>query len=236
MAKKSRAETEEIELNLAPIMNLVMILIPLLLLSVVFEQMGVINVSAPKLSVGPVNAEPQPDEKPPLNLTVAVSASGFTVAGEGNVLPPLSGCPEGGTATVCVKKGKDIKAMMDEVKSIRARYDSAPSKANRQFIDKSDEKLKEVVEAYDWRRLYNTLAEIKKKFPEETVVNLTADQSIPFELVVKAMDTMRFKLDSGSDDGKFPEEKAFMIANYKKDGTDKSFAPLFPDVVLAIAQ
>ena len=49
MARRSkRIEQENQELNLAPIMNMVIILIPLLLLSVVFLKVGVINITAPK--------------------------------------------------------------------------------------------------------------------------------------------------------------------------------------------
>lgn len=52
MARSKRMAEEEQDLNLAPIMNMVVILIPLLLLSVVFVKVAVINITAPKLSVG----------------------------------------------------------------------------------------------------------------------------------------------------------------------------------------
>lgn len=235
MSRGSRFEDEEVELNLAPIMNLVMILIPLLLLSVVFEQMGVINVSAPKLAVGPENPDTTPPEKPPLQLTVAISFTGFTIAGEGSVLGPISGCPEGG-ATVCVKSGTNVQAKLSEVRDLRARFDAAPSKANRAFINESDAKLQEAIAMYDWRQLYNMLVDIKKKFPDETVVNVAADATIPFEIVVKAMDVVRFKLEGGTD-GRFESDKDFQLATYKESGAgDSVYAILFSDVVLAVAQ
>ncbi len=235
MARKKFSMPEAEELNLAPIMNLVMILIPLLLLSVEFEKMGVINVSAPKLSVGPVTDDPTPPEEQPLNLTIGISNSGFTIAATGAKLPPITGCPEASPTTVCVKSGKDVAAMLGEVKALRDKYDAT---GNRDFIDQSDEKLIGVVEAYDLRQLYNSLLKIKKKFPDETVVNVGADPDIPFEVVVATMDAVRFKLDSGGDDGLFGTDEKFDVAQYK-EGTaeeDSKYAQLFNSVVLAVIQ
>ena len=48
MSRRRRVEEDSQELNLAPIMNIVMILIPLLLLSTVFMKAGVINISSPR--------------------------------------------------------------------------------------------------------------------------------------------------------------------------------------------
>ena len=238
MARKKRKAEEEVELNLAPIMNLVMILIPLLLLSVVFETMGVVNVSAPKLSVGPATEEPQPDEKPPLQLTIGISTSGFTIAGEGSKLPPLQGCPETGPSTICPAAGKDIAALLSEVGALRQRYDSnPPADPERNFIKQSDEKLQEALEGYDWRRLYNTLILIKQKFPDETVVNVGADSNVPFEVLVKVMDTVRYKLETPKEDGTFDNAESYASAEYKENSTAESqYAELFNDVVLAVIQ
>jgi biopolymer transport protein ExbD len=233
MARRRPVIGEVQDLDLVPIMNMVMILIPLLLLSVVFEQMGVINVSAPKLAVGPVDQDPTPPENPPLQLTIGIFTSGFNIAATNKVKEPVSGCPEKG-ATVCIRKGKDVAALLGEVKSRRDRFDQT---GNRDFITQSDEKVVEATEAYDYRKLYNLLVEIKKAYPEETVVNLGADPDIPFEIIVKTMDTVRFKLESSSDGGTFESEEAFSKAPYKEATTgDSPFAPLFSDVVLAVIQ
>ncbi len=235
MARKKFEMPVDQELNLAPIMNLVMILIPLLLLSVVFEQMGVINVSAPKLAVGPVDSDPTPPENPPLQLTIGISTSGFTIAATGAKLPPIVGCPSEGPSTVCIKKGQDVEAMLGKVKALREKFDST---GNRDFSDQSDAELNSAVEAYDFRSLYNILVGIKKKFPEETVVNLGADPSVPFEILIKTMDTVRFKLESKADSGEFSNEEEFALANYKEEttGDAASRALLFNDVVLAVIQ
>ena len=234
MARR-RQEDEEVELNLAPIMNLVMILIPLLLLSVVFEQMGVINVSAPKLSVGPADEQPNPDEEKKLNLTIGVSVSGFSLLTSDGKLSPLSGCDNPDVA-ICTKKGKDVAAILSEVKALRGKYDSAPNDANRVFIQQSDDKLQEAIEAYDWRRLYNTLIEMKQKFPDEKLVNLTASPNVPFEMIVKTMDTVRYKLESPNENGTFDTDEKFQLATYKETSAgDAPYAELFSDVALAVA-
>lgn len=234
MARKKFHLPEEEELNLAPIMNLVMILIPLLLLSVEFEKMGVINVSAPKLSVGPVTDDPTPPEEQPLNLTIAISSSGFGIAATGAKLPPLSGCPEASPMTVCVKQGKDVAAMLGEVKALRDKFDAT---GNRDLLNQSDEKLNEVLEVYDFRRLYNELIKIKSKFPDETIVNVGADPDIPFEVVVAVMDTVRFKLKADGDGGTFSSDSKFTVAQYEESsGGNSAYAELFNDVVLAVIQ
>lgn len=235
MAKRgNRPPPEEQELNLAPIMNMVMILIPLLLMSVVFEQMGVINVSAPKLAVGPVDEDQEPPENPPLQLTIGISTTGFTIAATGSKLPPIAGCPETSPSTVCTRSGKDAAALLNEVRSLREKFDATGNKA---FVEQSDSKLMELIEAYDFRQLYNLLIDIKKKFPEETIVNVGADPDIPFELLVKTMDTARFKLDAPSEAGTFDSDEQYATAGYKESTSgDAPYAVLFSDVVLAVIQ
>ena len=91
-----RKEDPEQELNIIPMMNLVIILIPALLLSSSFVQIAVINVSAPQIGSGVAEEKPEDEaEKEKLNLTVAVTDRGFTVAGSGAVLGGADG-EEGG--------------------------------------------------------------------------------------------------------------------------------------------
>lgn len=74
------------ELNLTPIMNLVLMLIPALLITAAFVEITVINVSAPQIGGGaPAEPQEKPD-KPPLNLTIVLTDQGFTIAGSGGVL------------------------------------------------------------------------------------------------------------------------------------------------------
>jgi biopolymer transport protein TolR len=92
--RRMRDHVEEIEeeageLNLVPYMDIVTNIIIFLLASVVNQvALGNVNVSVPSISSGGGSTEDTPPpEKPPLNLTVSVGATGFTVAGAGAVLP-----------------------------------------------------------------------------------------------------------------------------------------------------
>ena len=83
-------EEEAGELNLVPYMDIVTNIIIFLLASVVNQvALGNINVTVPTLASGAGAADEDKPEKPPLNLTVSVGASGFTVAASGGVLPVI---------------------------------------------------------------------------------------------------------------------------------------------------
>lgn len=83
------AEEENGEINLVPYMDIVTNIIIFLLASVVnAAPLGNVNATLPALSGGGAGAAEEP-EKPPLNLTVTVGASGFTVAASGGVLPVI---------------------------------------------------------------------------------------------------------------------------------------------------
>jgi biopolymer transport protein ExbD len=79
MARKRVRAKEADELNLIPIMNLVTILIPFLLMAASFISLAVIDTTLPAIG-DPTPQEEEPD-KPPLNLSVVITDSGFTVLG-----------------------------------------------------------------------------------------------------------------------------------------------------------
>ena len=88
--RRMRDHVEEIEdeageLNLVPYMDIVTNIIIFLLASVVNQvALGNINVTVPTISSGSgSSADQPPPEKPPLNLTISVGATGFTVAASG---------------------------------------------------------------------------------------------------------------------------------------------------------
>jgi len=117
-------EEEAGELNLVPYMDIVTNIIIFLLASVVNQvSLGNINVSSPSISQGGASQsdEPVPD-KPPLNLTVTVGATGFIVAASGGVLPAIPKLPTGQyDYRALTAKLKEIKGMPDnagETKSI----------------------------------------------------------------------------------------------------------------------
>jgi biopolymer transport protein ExbD len=90
------AEEEHGEINLVPYMDIVTNIIIFLLASVVNQvALGNVNVSVPTLSSGAGASDEDKPEKPPLNLTVSVGQTGFTVAASGGVLPVIPKLPNG---------------------------------------------------------------------------------------------------------------------------------------------
>jgi len=97
MARVSRVPDAE-DLNLTPIMNMVLVLIPLMLLNVVFMSIMVIEVTMPQRSAGAAT-----NSDPPKRLQLFISQQGFTVVKSGMPLQPVEGCTSG--PTICAKEG-----------------------------------------------------------------------------------------------------------------------------------
>ena len=90
MAVKRRLQKAE-ELNLVPIMNLVTILIPFLIMAAQFVQLAVIDSTLPAIGT-PQPSDEKPD-KPPLNLSLAITDRGITIMGADAVLHPEGAPP-----------------------------------------------------------------------------------------------------------------------------------------------
>lgn len=200
MARKKKTFDNTItDLDLVPIMNLVVCLIPMILWGASLVKLGVVNINAPKFGMGAA-ADPVDDENKPLNLTIAVASDGFRLSATGADLnqvlglapaavdPALEGQPVAGP--VIPKKGDD----------------------------------------YDYVELYNKLTAIKARFPEETIVNMTSEPTLPYKYVITAMDAIRMRLDADS----YPDVAAFRKGGIKMENGAQLL--LWPDVVLAIAQ
>lgn len=77
--RRSQSE-ESVEPNLTPIMNLMVVLIPLLLTSAQFIKLGIIELNLPP-SVGGNNLVPLPKEKElKLDLSISITENGFTLS------------------------------------------------------------------------------------------------------------------------------------------------------------
>ncbi|MHC4842134.1 MAG: biopolymer transporter ExbD [Planctomycetota bacterium] len=220
MARSRRNPGDDVpELNLAPIMNMVVILIPLLLLSVVFLKVGVINISTPQLSMGPPSDTPPPDEEP-LNLTVAVNEKGFRIAATGALLPEMAGCPVPGP-TICLEdQSADVGKLYADA---RAKFASGQSEAGELALDAA-------LKAYNWKELYNQLVRIKGQYEKETVVKISADPDIPYAAVVLVIDVARYKLAKDS----YSKTSEFWAAQYATGASGPEH--LFFDPALAVAQ
>ena len=108
MARKPRLPEEVKDVNIMPLMNIIMLLIPFLIMSTEFIKIGLINVSAPKIGGAPSQANnPNKPKKKALNLTVQVSKKGLTVMAMNEKLP--QGCNLADLKTPGAKKFPTVK-------------------------------------------------------------------------------------------------------------------------------
>ena len=121
--RRMRDHVEEIEeeageLNLVPYMDIVTNIIIFLLASVVNQvALANINVSSPTIQAGGgAGSDEPPPEKPPLNLTITVGASGYIVGASGGVLPAIPKLPGG---------QYDYKTLTTKLKEIKSNPDNA---------------------------------------------------------------------------------------------------------------
>ena len=171
----SRRDTEAQELNLVPIMNLVTILIPFLLMAAEFVQLAVIDSTLP--AIGPPQPQEEEPEKPPLNLSLAVTGMGITVLGADAVLNP-----EGAGAPAAPVEGEAAE-----------RPPTVPCKSGGPCAGIDD---------YDWEELTRILGLIKDEYPDDENVILVPDSRVRYEILVKAMDSSREDKKNSGPDGR----------------------------------
>jgi biopolymer transport protein ExbD len=119
-------EEEAGELNLVPYMDIVTNIIIFLLASVVNQvSLSNINAALPSISGEGSGGNPEQPDKPPLNLTVSVGASGFTVAASGGVLPIVPKLPNGQyDYKTLTTKLKEIKSAPDNADETKATFNA----------------------------------------------------------------------------------------------------------------
>lgn len=199
--KKKKFENDITDLDLVPIMNMVVCLIPMILWGASLVKLGVVNINAPKFGMGAAPDEELNDENKPLNLTIAVSVDGFRLSATGADLNSALGM---------------APAVVDP-SAVEGQPVAGP------FIPKKGDQ-------YDYTDLYNKMVAIKTRFPEETIVNLTAEPTLPYKHLITVMDAVRLRLDGDS----YPDIDAFRKGGIKMENGAQTL--LWPDVVLAIAQ
>lgn len=203
---RKRRQTDEISLNLAPIMNMVVILIPLLLLSVVFLSVGVINVSAPSLVPGGTTGETTEDPR----VTLAIVGAGFTLSSRDGELDQIP-----------VDDEDEFNALMNELTNARSSGDRT---AEEQVLDK-------LTHRYSWGKLYRTMLDARERYPDAKALHITADPDIPYAMIVKVMDAVRVELPS---DG-FESDAQFWAASKEANGAPHA-SRLFADPILNVAR
>lgn len=119
-SKRSSQKFEQVQLNMTPIMNLMVVLIPLLLSSATWVKIGVIDLNLPPTVGAQVAQLSAPKEtKRNLDLAVTITEEGFYVSSSLEVMKGI----KKGEPTIPLKKdgSYDYKALSKKLYEIKKR-------------------------------------------------------------------------------------------------------------------
>ena len=215
MARRKAKYVEDVEeINLIPIMNLVLCLIPVVLFKTQLVKIGMINVSAPK--VGPASTKKPEEDKDqkPLGLTVMLGKEGYFLKATGADLSAIFEGQENSEKGVKIPKKQET------------------------YEDKDGSERK--VTDFDYVELYKKMLKLRTMYEDDKLLTINADHDMPFKYLIRTMDVIRYQIDEEkvtlSDIKSFSD--ATKDAKFKKEGEEGSetYVPLWDQVTLAIAQ
>lgn len=165
MARPRTSEPED--LNLIPLMNLFVTMIPLLLMSAAFYHLGMVATSVPTVSEGESDA---PTGKTSVSANVRITAKGYNLTTSSATLTPEE--LKAFDAFIPKKEGKyDAAALTGALERIKRKYEQSDT---MMLIPEKTVKYKEMVVAMDAAR--NMILEsgtTKRKVPLFPVVVIT---------------------------------------------------------------
>lgn len=226
MARAGRRRPLELDdINLVPIMSIMVILIPMLIYAFTFFEVTVQSVAAPKMGTGRAKKTEETPTERPLNLTVLINDDGFLLKFDEGDVP-------GGTEQPPIRK---------KTFTIQASAADDPTrKVSVEIVD------------YDYPALHNRLAALKRKHEKETLVNIGAATHVPWQIIARTIDAARLQLQGAPfEPGDADAMMAYMTARpvtvkkkrtvTKRDGTqevetyDEPVA-MFERVVFVVAE
>ena len=217
MARKKSKFVEQVEdINLVPIMNLVLCLIPLVLFKTQLVKIGMVNVSAPK--VGPASTKPQEEDKDkkPLGLTVALSKDGFLLKATGADLSTIFEGQGDASGVKIPMKTEDYSNKDGDVEKLTT---------------------------YDYIELYKKLLTLREMYEDDKLLTLTAEPELEFKYLIRTMDVVRYQFDDGVKMSNISElSEAANNSKYKKveegegDTATSTYKALWDQVTFAIVQ
>lgn len=160
-----------------------------------------------------------------LKLALVPTDKGISIWAMRAMLPPQKGCPKDGP-TFCLKDANiDIAGEVQKARSLQKEGKFAESQKH----------LQKALSAYDWVGLYGTLAKIKDSYPNETLLMVKADGSVPLAVVMRAIELARYKRGPGEKcDNSFDTNAALNDAALCKKGKgfNARFVEMFDHAVI----
>ncbi|MBM4281662.1 MAG: hypothetical protein FJ137_13185 [Deltaproteobacteria bacterium] len=194
---------EPLDLDVTPFLNIMFMLILSILAMTAWTQLAMLNVQAPQIGGGDGGGggDAPPDGLSQLNLTVFVLPDGFNVGASGAT---LDGNSEGRTGQpLIVKTLKQTNELVNEAIGC-AGVDQRTKDSLRIPTGADETRRKAAVAAlsaacpryadeytYDYARLQQKLIEVKKTFPTEESMIVSADGNTPYEVIIRIMDASR---------------------------------------------
>ena len=108
---RGMAEVETIDLDVTPVMNLFLVLIPFLVSMAVFTHLAIVDFSLPPAAGSEGLSEDDASSKE-LDVSVVITKKGYTIVGSGQKLPIVSK----------IKGEYDFNALVRQLKSIKYKY------------------------------------------------------------------------------------------------------------------
>lgn len=144
------------ELNVVPVMNLFLVIIPFLLLAVAFAKITVLDSTLPASGEAPEEQAKKEKDKPKLNLTIIITDKGFHIAGTGGVV---------------VQRGKKIA--VPRLSDGKYDFDKLAKKIS--FIKKKFPEENNVIviaeDSINYQIVIRTMDVIDRNFRSEKVIN-----------------------------------------------------------------
>ena len=166
-SKKIKHGYEWVHTNITPMMNLMVVLIPLLLTSAEFVKLGVIELNLPPAAVGPkaktMKGLPQ-EERRKLDLAVTITDKGFFISSS---LAVLSGRRKGEPSVPLINGKYDFKTLSLELYEIKKKADGKFPDSNKIILmAEPDINYQTVVSTMDAARSVVIDGKIVELFPK----------------------------------------------------------------------
>lgn len=113
---QKRKAAKDIDVNILPVMNIFLLLIPFLLLTAVFVRLAVIELSLPTLGKG--EGPPQYDQEKLVLIILAIRENGFQLKSLGFKFDPIDNTNGQYNYTLLVNQLKEIKLQHPQAEDI----------------------------------------------------------------------------------------------------------------------